>query len=358
MEHRRIRVGIIGQGRSGRDIHVKTLHRPEVAARFELAAITDQLPERCQETAAEFPQCRVYPDYRAMLQDHSLELIVNASFSDQHVPISVEALEAGFHVLCEKPLAACVAEVDRAEAAARRAGKVFAVFQEARFDATFQKILEICRSGVLGRIAQVRFTRNGFSRRWDWQTLVERNGGALLNTGSHPLDQALVLFGNAMPERIFCVMDHLNSAGTAEDHVKLVFSSPGRPVIDLEVSAAAPYSPPRFQVYGERGGATATPGVVEWKYYRIEDAPPHPLVTTPLPNRAYCSEKLEWYENRWADTGSRGAAWMGEKLYRNLFDAIRNGAPLIVTIDDVRRQIAVIEECRRQNPAFALPPQA
>jgi len=72
---------------------------------YEIAAITDLIPERCQETKQEFPDCKVYPDYHAMLQDKSLELIVNASFSEQHVPISIEALEAGFHVLSEKPLA-------------------------------------------------------------------------------------------------------------------------------------------------------------------------------------------------------------------------------------------------------------
>lgn len=347
---KKIRVGIIGQGRSGRNIHVKALKRAKSMAHFEIAAITDLIPERCKETKEEFPDCVVYNNYREMLQDKSLELIVNASFSEQHVPISIEALEAGFHVLSEKPLASRVSEVDRVIEKAKETGKVFAVFQEARYEPPFQKVWEICRSGVLGRIIMVRFAWNGFGRRWDWQTLSEKNGGALLNTGSHPLDQALCLFGEGMPDRIFASMDRVNSYGTAEDHVKLVFSKKGHPTIDLEASSCAPYSPPRMQVYGEYGGVNYTDGTVYWKYYKPEDAPVRELIATPLPGRSYCSEKLDFYEHSWRDNGARDADYLGEQLYLNLFDVIRNGAELYIPLSDVRRQIAIIEEAHKQNP--------
>ncbi|MBQ7179356.1 MAG: Gfo/Idh/MocA family oxidoreductase [Victivallales bacterium] len=345
---KKIRVGIIGQGRSGRNIHVAALRRPLMREKFEIAAVTDLIPERCNETKAEFPACTVYPDYKAMLQDKSLELIVNASFSYMHVPISIEALKAGFHVLSEKPLAGCVADVDAVGAAAKEAGRVFAVFQEARFDSTFNKVMEICNSGVLGRIVMARFTRNNFARRWDWQTLREYTGGAFLNTGSHSLDQALKLFGDVMPDKMLCSIQRVNSFGTAEDHIKLLFTKPGHPTIDYEVTSCAVFSPPRYQIYGEFGGLTANPGTIEWKYYKPEEAAPQHLIKEPLPERKYCSEKLEWFENSWKDTGSRGADWMGEKLYMNLYDAIRNGAPLVVRLEDVRRQIAIIEECIKQ----------
>jgi len=320
---------------------------------FEIAAITDFIPERCNETKSEFPECKVYPDYQSLLNDDHLELIVNASFSHMHVPISIEALKAGHHVLSEKPLASCVAEVDAVDKTAKEAGKVFTVFQEARFDPTFNKVMEICNSGILGRIVMARFTRNNFARRWDWQTLKEKNGGAFLNTGSHSLDQALKLFGDDMPDNILCSMDRVNSFGTAEDHVKLLFMKKGHPTIDFEVTSCAPYSPPRYQIYAEFGGLTASPGHVEWKFYRPEESPVCKLIEEPLPGRTYCSEKLDWYEFSWTDHGNRGAAWMGEKLYLNLFDAIRNGAKLLIPIDDVRRQIAVMEECKRQNPQFS-----
>ncbi len=347
---KKLRVGIIGQGRSGRNIHVASLKRSNAADRFEIAAITDLIPERCLETRSEFPDCKVFADYQQMLQDRTLDLIVNASFSHQHVPISLEAMDAGFHVLCEKPLAKTTIEADRAIAKSREKGLVFAVFQEARFDPTFRKVLEICRSGILGRIVMARFTRNNSARRWDWQTQRERNGGALLNTGSHSLDQALKLFGDVIPERIFCCMDRVNSFGNAEDHIKLVFSREGCPTIDFEVSSCAPYSPPRFQVYGEFGGLSGTPGHVEWKYYCPEEAPSRQLVVEPLPNRSYCNEKLPWHCLTWNDAGEHDTAWLGEQFYVNLYEVLLNNGTLEVTLDEVRRQISIIEECFRQNP--------
>lgn len=345
---KKLRVGIIGQGRSGRNIHVLGLKQSKMMERFEIAAVTDLIPERCEETAAEHPGCKIYPDYKAMLKDNSLDIIVNASFSHQHVPISLEILDAGFDVICEKPLAGSVEQVDQIAAAVKRTGRVFAVFQEARFDPTFRKVLEICNSGVLGRIVMARFTRNGFSRRWDWQTLREMDGGGLLNTGSHSLDQALQLF-KGMPEKIFCIMDRVNSCGNAEDHIKLLFSAPGQPTIDFEVSTCAPYSPPRFQIYGEFGGLSAVPRSVEWKFYQPQTADAKKLIKEPLPERSFCRESLDWIEYKWTDHGKHDTEYLTEQLYLNFYDVLCNNGELEVTLEDVRRQIAIIEECHKQN---------
>ena len=346
---KKLKVGIIGQGRSGRNIHVASLKRPKMLSRFEISAITDLIPERCNETASEFPGCKVCKDYREMLEMKELDLIVNASFSEQHVPITIEALEAGFHVLAEKPLGRTAQDVDSVIAAAEKAGKVAAVFQEARFFPDFRKVIEICRSGVLGRIVMARFIRNNFARRWDWQTLCEKNAGALLNTGSHSLDQALQLFGRTMPDRIYADMARVNSYGTAEDHIKMVFSKKGHPTIDFEVSSCAPYAPPAFQVYGEYGGITVEGHTVKWKYYHPEEAEERHLITEPLPGRKYCSEQLDWYEYSWQPP-EHDTPWLGEQFYLNLYDVISNGAELEIPLSDVRLQIAIIEECHRQNP--------
>ena len=87
---------------------------------------------------------------------------------------------------------------------------------------------KVIRSGVLGRIVQISISFSGFARRWDWQTLQDCNGGNLLNTGPHPLDQALALFGEGMP-KVACYMDRANTWGDAEDYVKLILSGEGHP---------------------------------------------------------------------------------------------------------------------------------
>ena len=124
-----------------------------------------------------------------------------------HVPITLDCLNHGYHVLCEKPLARRAAEVDTLIAAAQENDKILAIFQQSRYAPAFRKLREVIDSGVLGRIVQISIAYNGFARRWDWQTLQEYNGGNLLNTGPHPVDQALQLFGTDIMPQVTCIMD-------------------------------------------------------------------------------------------------------------------------------------------------------
>lgn len=353
---KKIRIGIIGQGRSGRDIHAVSMERPKLRERFEVAAVADLIPERCKESCENNPGCKAYTDYRELLKDPSLELIVNASQSPDHVGISIEAMEAGHAVLSEKPLARHVAEVDRVLEAAHRTGKFFAVFQQSRFAPAYRKVRDVMNSGVLGRIVMVKMAFNGFSRRWDWQTLQDMCAGNLLNTGPHPLDQALQLMGDIDPEKIVCIMDRANTFGDAEDHVKLLMTAKGHPTVDLEISSCSMFNPYVYSVYGVCGCLTGDHNDLEWRYYVPDEAPPQHLIRTPLEGRAYCSEKLTFYNEKWTSS-EEGAAFNSrtEKFYLNLYEAFVHGAPPEVTLEQVRRQIMVIEECHRQNPFPKLP---
>ena len=351
---KKIRIGIIGQGRSGWDIHGVALKRPKLMERFQVVAVSDRLPDRMEDAAKEF-SCKKYEDYRDLLKDPEVELVVNASQSPDHIPLSIEAMEAGKMVLCEKPLAPNVEAVEKLEAAIARTGKFFAVFQQSRFAPTYRKVLEVMNSGLLGRIVMVKVAFNGFARRWDWQTLQSMHAGPLLNTGPHPLDQALQLMGNVMPEKIVCYMDRANTFGDAEDHVKVLMSAAGHPVVDLEVSSCSLFNPYVYQVYGTCGSLLGDHNKLQWKFYDPQEAPVQKLIRTPLEGRAYCSEELSFYEGEWS-TSKEGADFHSrvEKFYLNLYDAILHGAPLEVPLCQVKRQIAVIEECHRQNPLSRL----
>ncbi len=348
---KQLNVAIIGQGRSGRDIHGAHLVNDE---RFRIAAVVDLLEDRRQRAAQEY-QCDVYPDYRDLMQRTDLDLVVNASLSNMHVPISKDLLEAGFNVLSEKPLAKKASEVDDLIAAAKRAGKVLAVFQQSRYAPYFLKLQEILASGVLGRIVQISSAWNGWSRRWDWQTLQSYNGGSLLNTGPHPMDQLLHLWGEGMPQ-VFCRMDCATTMGDAEDHVKIILTGEGKPIVDLEISSCCAYPPITYQVYGTKGGLKGTATSLEWKYIDPAEAPEQHLTEAPLAKPdgtpAYCGEQLPWKTETWkpgeADGGAFTTATGG--LYTQLYRTLTTGAPLEVTPEQVRKQIAVIEECHRQNP--------
>jgi predicted dehydrogenase len=221
----------------------------------------------------------------------------------------------------------------------------------------FVKMREVIESGVLGRIVQVDFTNNNFSRRWDWQTLQANNGGNLLNTGPHPVDQALQLFGTDMMPEITCIMDRANTFGDAEDYVKIIMRGPGRPTIDLEISSCSAYPRPPFTVQGTKGGLTGNAKTLQWKWFKPEEAPEQQLTRTPLfkadGEPAYCSEKLTWYEDSWQYVSTNGLSMFEHNtasFYNMLYRTLTAGAPLEVTPQHVRLQMAVMEQCRRQNP--------
>jgi predicted dehydrogenase len=360
----KIRVGIIGQGRSGRDIHGVYLAKDE---RFRIVAVADEMEGRRQRATQEYG-CEAYADYRELLKRNDIDLVVNSSFSHLHVPISLECLRAGRHVLCEKPLAAKARDVDRLIAASKKAGKVVAIFQQSRYAPYFQQVRRVIDSGVLGRIVQISIAFSGAGRRWDWQTLTGYNGGNLLNTGPHPLDQALVLFGEGMP-KVTCFMDRTEGCfGDAENHVKLILSGEGHPLIDLEISSCCAYPCFIYNVYGSLGGMKATSSNAEWKYFKWAEAPKQELTTVPLSKPdgtpSYPVEQLTWYTETWPKVATEAEKKAGytaaaaatvdltQEYYNMLHRTLTEGQPLEITPEQVRRQIAVIERCQRQNPQY------
>lgn len=350
-----IKVGIIGQGRSGRDIHGKLL--VQLPEHYRIAAIADSLPDRQERARKEYDGCTSYGTWEEMVENEQLDLIVNASPSHLHFPVTLQLLNRGFNVLCEKPLAKTPEEVDRLIDASKRSGKLLAVFQQSRYHPAFQQIRKVIESGVLGRIVQVDISMNGFARRWDWQTLQSNNGGSLMNTGPHPVDQALQLFGTDGMPQITCIMDRANTFGDAEDYVKLIMRGAGRPTIDIEISSCCAYPQDAFNIQGTNGGLHGSADRLEWKYFKPEEAPFQQLIREPLFTieglPAYCSEKLQWHSDSWTMSLPEGRGlfeYMTEKLYLMLYNTITTGAELEITPEQVRQQMWVMEECRRQNP--------
>lgn len=358
-----IRVGIIGQGRSGWSIHADYLRTDE---RFKIVAVADKIENR-RAYAVQNLGCEAVADHRDLLARKDLDLVVNASFSHLHAPISLEALKAGHNVLSEKPLAPTVRDVDALLAAEKKSGKILAVYQQSMFGPYFLKMREVIRSGVLGRIVQISTQWNGFSRRWDWQTLTSYAGGNLLNTGPHPLCQALALFGEGKPE-VRCWMESTKEGtfGDAENHVKLLLSGAGHPLIDIEISSCCAYSGPVYTVYGTRGGMKVTWSDAEWKFFKPSEAPKQKLTREPLADAEgrpiYGSEPLVWHQHKWSESedAAKSTAYssasaptqggMTGKFYNMFYKTLTRGTKLETSVEQVRRQIAVIEEAHRQNP--------
>lgn len=343
----KVRVGKSGLGRSGWAIHANALER--CSNIYEVVAVFDPIEGRRQEAVDRFG-CRAYSDFSSLVADEEVELLVVATPSHLHASQSIEALKAGKHVVCEKPMATSLAEADRMIDVARKAGRGLTVFQNRRYAPDFLKVKEVIGSGKLGRIVLIKICSHSFGRRWDWQTLRRLGGGELNNNATHLIDQALQLLGSEEPEVMFCDLQRTLTLGDAEDHVKIVLSASDSPVVDIELTRACAYPQDWWLVMGTQGGLTGGSTSLRWKYFNPEDLPARNVDTEPTPDRSYNWEEIPWKEETWILTEGQMSGEVA--FYEELFRALRKGAPLGVTPESVRKVMWVIERCREYHRRF------
>jgi predicted dehydrogenase len=163
-----------------------------------LCAVADTDPDRAAALAEawEVPQWTV--DYRDLLDAAHLDAVILCLPHDLHVAVAVEALEAGLHVLVEKPLATSLAEADAMINTADRAGKQLMVAETVRFDPTYRRIAEIIRAGELGDLFLIRIARehemHDYLRQRPW-FLQQKSGGIMVSGGIHDYELLRMLGG-------------------------------------------------------------------------------------------------------------------------------------------------------------------
>lgn len=349
----RLKIAIIGQGRSGRDIHGAFLKKEENVY-FEVVAVVEADESRRKRAEEEYPGCTGYSDYRELFGREDIKLVVNASYSEMHYAITKDLLQHHFHVLVEKPFARNYYECCDLIHTARENGVVVAVFQQTFFAPYYLAAKEMAESGKLGDIKQVSIRFNGFSRRWDWQTLQKKMGGSVYNTGPHPLGIAMgFLDFDKETEVAFSKLDMALTSGDAEDYAKIVLTAPGKPVVDVEINSTDAFSDYNIKIQGSMGTYQSTPQSYKMKYIIEGENPPQPVIEDSLQDPEglpmYCQEDFKVHE----ETGSfSGTAFdVGTRsLYENLYAVLTKGAPLTVKSEDVAKIVRVIEYVHGQTP--------
>jgi predicted dehydrogenase len=353
---KKLNLAIIGYGRSGRDIHTKLLKGlPDL---FEIAMYVEADAER-QEMIKREMNKPVFPDYTALSGQSGIDLVINASFSQDHVRISRDLMKRGFNVISEKPVAKDAEEFQTILDTAKETGKKYYAFQQYRFSPGFAKIREIIASGILGRIVAIDLKMDNFARRWDWQTVHGNTAGVLLNNGPHYVDWALALMGFPANVEVFANFDRANYAGDAEDYVKLILRAPGAPMADIELSACNTYPTQLLLLQGTKGTLKGNETSLNWKYFKAEEAVPLKLDTRPQRNEkgepVYCREKLSFYEESWtADFGARTPheydfTERGLAYYRALHANFTEGKDFAIKDEQLLLQMKVIGTAHAQN---------
>jgi len=195
----KVRVGVIGMG-MGRNHAIHYRDCPEA----EVIALCDQDGERLARVAGEMKAPpALYSSWEDLLADPRVDAVSVVLPNVLHAPVTLRALEAGKHVMCEKPLAMHAAEAQEMVDTARRLGRKFMVHFNVRFWPTSQAIKRAIDDGHLGHIYYARSVwhrQRGIPRMGGWFTQKEKaGGGALIDIGVHRLDLAMWFMGYPRP---------------------------------------------------------------------------------------------------------------------------------------------------------------
>lgn len=192
-------MAFIGAGQIAWDC-APTIHDNPRAA---LVAAHDTNPERLAALCKEREIPRAYATAEELFADRSIDAVYIATPNKFHVPLAIQALEAGKHVLLEKPFAMNFAEAQLAADTARRVGRVLTVGMNRRFVPEHQQVRAMVEAGMLGEIYHAKafwFRRSGIPKLGTWFGSRELAGrGCLGDIGVHQLDLCLYLMGNFQP---------------------------------------------------------------------------------------------------------------------------------------------------------------
>ena len=242
-----LRVGLIGYGYAG-----QTFHAPLIASvpglRLQAIASRD-----AAKVARDWPAALVEPDPLQLCRREDVDLVVIASPNDSHHPLARAALEAGKHVVVDKPFTVTLAQAQDLQSLAQVQGRVLSVFHNRRWDGDFLTLRRLVADGTLGRVVELesRFDRFRPLVRPRWREQAPVGGGLWFDLGPHLLDQALQLFG--WPSAIRLDLSRQRDQAVNDDGFEARLAYAGNLHVTLRASALTALPGPRFALHGTRG---------------------------------------------------------------------------------------------------------
>ena len=236
MARKNIQLGLMGVGAVAQIAHIPALKRTEG---LELAALCDRDPEKAARVAAKFQIPRVHPRLDDMLADEQIDAVDICTPNFLHAPMASAALEAGKHVLCERPLARSAEEAANMAKAAKKAERLLMCAVQHRFRPDAQLLRTFVQKGDLGEIF---LAKAGWLRQrtaWDsdeWRRQKrESGGGVVLDLGFQMLDLALWTMGNTGVESVTASV-HRTKKGEVEDSATAFLRLKNGATLSLELT--------------------------------------------------------------------------------------------------------------------------
>jgi len=309
-------------------------------ARMTAMAVCDIDPARLPAARADFGEgLTTYGTVDDLLGKSDCELCIVITPHNTHAPLSIQCLEAGRHVVTEKPYTITVADATRVIETARRAKRMATVFHNRRWDGDFLAIQHAVRSGAIGEVFKVEcFFGNYAEPRTDWwRASKEVSGGAFYDWGAHFVDWVLQL----MPHKIESVSGAFHKLAwhqvSIEDHTEAFVRFEGGRTAHIEQSALAAVEKARFRILG-------TLGAIELKRAWAKD---EGLRVVSYRSGQRVDGTTPFFKDDW------------DGFYRNVADHLILGEPLAVTPESARKVIAVLalaeESSKRGGAPVPLP---
>jgi len=322
-------VGIVGAGNIFERGYAPAF---EQTAELRIAAVFDLDAERAEAACRRFAGARHAPSLEALLESDGIDAVFVLTPTHTHADLAIAALEAGRHVLCEKPMARTSADARRMAEAAARSGRRLMIGHTRRFDDRWTALYEQLRSGRIGDPVYVFRSEHAFNgapgSAWNWQD--QQSGGALWDVGVHVAEMFHWFLGD-VPRTAFTRVAHSRPearAGGAPDAAVVTYDfGPTRHAV-LSVSWIHP------PAWGPGYATTEIVGTAGRLEYHDLDGHPATIVTDRIEVPRY-SPLL----SALSDTFRREIEHFGA--------AVASGAPFAISVEDAVTAVDMIEAAER-----------
>jgi len=246
IENKPINVGIVGFGLSGRVFHAPFIH---ISPLFNLCTIVSSK----DDAKTIYPEVEIVRDYPSLLEKKDIDLVIVCTPNHLHFEHARMALEAGKHVIVEKPIAPTANEVLELDEMAGRCQKLLLPYHNLRWNGDAQTVKKIIQDGLLGEVLDYELHFDRFVPRLKknaWKYINDTAGGTLYDLGVHLIDQAVNTFGQ--PDAVFCRCFTQREGSVVDDSfdLKLIY-----PHLNVTLKAGVFVKEPgsRIIVHGKKG---------------------------------------------------------------------------------------------------------
>jgi predicted dehydrogenase len=243
-----IEVGLVGFGRGGRAFHAPIIHQ---VPGMRLAAILQRHGNSSEQF---YPEAKIVRGMDELLSIPQISLIAISTPNDTHFSYAKQCLEAGKHVVVDKPFTNTFAEARELAALAKKTGKILTVYQDRRYDSDFRTVQKMLADAAIGKTTSFRTAFDRFRPAVNastWKEKPEVGCGVFYDLGPHLLDQALLLFGP--PELVLADIRMEREGSVVADAFDVTFYYRDGLRAQMNASTLAPDPRPHYRIQGTKG---------------------------------------------------------------------------------------------------------